>query len=103
MMPAMYAALSTTTGIAVLIAVGVLIWFGGALAVAGYGRSRGYPFVPLFATCLVFGWGLVLLAVTFIAGPHGRNCPMCHRLVPTGRTSCDGCNYDFIDRRVYAS
>jgi hypothetical protein len=65
----------------------------------------GYPFFPLFVSGLVpgLGWALVLLAVTLAAGPRGRHCPMCHRLVPTGRTTCDGCNYDFVDRKVYAS
>lgn len=103
MMPVASAAVSISGAALIFIVFGVLIWAGGALAVAGYGGSRGYPFVPLFASALAVGWGLVLVAVTIIAGPLGRHCPMCHRLVPTGRTSCDGCNYDFIDRKVYAS
>lgn len=101
--PIVYGALSTSSGIAVVILAGALIWFASALAVAGYGQSRGYPFLPLFVTGLFpgLGWPLVLLAVTLAAGPHTRHCPMCHGLVPTGRTSCDGCNYDFVDQKVY--
>lgn len=92
-------------GIVEVVAAGVLIWLALAVAVAAYGQSRGYPFFPLVVSGLVpgLGWALVLLGLTLAAGPHGRHCPICHRLVPTGRTSCDGCNYDFTDREVYES
>lgn len=95
-------ALLSSSGIVEVVVAGVLIWIAFAVAVAAYGHSGGYPF---FVSSLVPGLGgaLVLLALTLAAGPHGRRCPMCNRLVPTGRTSCDGCNYDFIDRKVYES
>jgi hypothetical protein len=100
-----YAAIVSGSGIVEVVAAGVLIWLALPVLVALYGQSRGYPFFPLFVSGLVpgLGWALVLLAVTLAAGPQGRHCPTCHRLVPTGRTSCDGCNYDFVDRKVYAS
>jgi hypothetical protein len=100
-----HAAVLSSSGIVEVVAAGVLIWLALAAMVALYGQSRGYPFFPLFLSGLVpgLGWALVLLTVTLAAGPHGRHCPMCHRLVPTGRTTCDGCNYDFVDRKVYAS
>lgn len=105
MAPVVYAALSTSSRVLILIVAGSLIWLGVAIAVAAYGRSRGYPFFPLFVCGLVpgLGWALVLLGVTLAAGPHGRHCPLCHRLVRTGFTSCGRCNYDFVDRKVYES
>ena len=100
-----YAAVLSSSGIVEVVVAGVLIWLALAALVAVYGQSRGYPFFPLFVSGLVpgLGWALVLLAVTLAAGPRGRHCPICHQLVPNGRTTCDGCNYDFVDRKVYGS
>jgi hypothetical protein len=80
-----YAAVLSSSGIVEVVAAGVLIWLALAALVPLYGQSRGYTFFPLFVSGLVpgLGWALVLLAITVAAGPHGRHCPMCHRLVPT--------------------
>jgi hypothetical protein len=46
------------------------VWLLFAAGTAEYGRSRGYPFFPLFIASVFLGFPLVLLAVTLAAGPR---------------------------------
>jgi hypothetical protein len=62
------AALSTNARIEIGIGAGVLIYVIINALVAGYGRTKGYPFFPLFVASLFIGFPVVLLVVTIAAG-----------------------------------
>lgn len=64
----MLAATTVNAGVLVVGLVVVYLLLDGI--VAEYGRSRGFPWWPLFISGAFLGFPLVLLAVT-VAGPRG--------------------------------
>jgi len=64
-----------TTQIGAVISGFVVLWVLGAIAVAGYGRNRGYPWLPLFFCGLFLYWPIVLLAIVIGVGPKRPQPP----------------------------
>jgi hypothetical protein len=51
----------------------VLVYLVINAIVAGYGRGKGYPFLPLFISSVFLGFPVVLLVVTIAAGRRPRS------------------------------
>jgi hypothetical protein len=67
-----FAAISVERSVLAVAVGGVVLYLMFNAFTAGYGRSKGYPFFPLFVSSLFMGFPLVLLVVTIAAGSRAR-------------------------------